>query len=97
MGPKPIVLDPFMLLRLDRVHPEYVDVPICRIEEKRFAYIVMITSLARENDYWFEQYHFGLRVVSAMREAYVPLGQIDKSSPTGRCAPWRSPHGRMPA
>jgi hypothetical protein len=25
MGRKPVVLDPFMLLRLDRVHPEYVD------------------------------------------------------------------------
>jgi hypothetical protein len=78
MGRDPVVLDPFMLLRLDRVDPAAVDELIQRIEDKRFAYLVMITSLDRRNDYWWEQFHFGLRIVDAMRHAYVEEGRIDR-------------------
>jgi hypothetical protein len=77
MGQKPVVLDPFMLLRLDRADPSAVDHLIGWIEQQRFAYIVMITSLASRNDYWFNQFHFGPRVVAAMRDAYVLQGKID--------------------
>src|SRR6266545_1303460 len=78
MGRDPVVLDPFMLLRLDRVDPAAVDELIQRIEDKRFAYLVMITSLDRRNDYWWDQFHFGLRIVDAMRDAYVEEGRIDR-------------------
>jgi hypothetical protein len=77
MGRDPVVLDPFMLLRLDRVDPAAVDELIKRIEDKRFAYLVMITSLDR-NDYWWDQFHFGPRIVDAMRRSYVEEGRIDR-------------------
>ena len=76
-GREPVVLDPFMLLRLDRVDPEAVDELIDRIEEKRFGYLVMITSLERRNDYWWNEFHFGPRVVDAMRRSYVLQGRVD--------------------
>ena len=78
MGRDPVVLDPFMLLRLDRVDPAAVDELIQRIEDKRYTYLVMITSLDRRNDYWWEQFHFGPRIVDAMRHAYVEEGRIDR-------------------
>ena len=77
LGRDPVVLDPFMLLRLDRVDPEAVDELIDRIEEKRFTYLVMITSLERRNDYWWNEFHFGPRVVDAMRRSYVLQGRVD--------------------
>jgi hypothetical protein len=77
MGQDPVVLDPFMLLRLDRLDPRAVDPLIRRIEEGRFAYLVMINSLSPRNDYWWEQFHFGPRVVAAMRRAYVLQERID--------------------
>jgi hypothetical protein len=73
----PVVLDPFMLLRLDRVNPTAVDDLITRIDDKRFDYLVMITSLDARNNYWWQQYHFGSRVVDAMRRSYVLQGRID--------------------
>jgi hypothetical protein len=90
---KPVVLDPFMLRRLDRVDPAAVDELIERIERQEFAYIATIeplnpgdgpatTAEVREatwaNDYWWDQFHFGLRIVGAMRQAYVLDGIVDR-------------------
>lgn len=77
LGSEPVVLDPFMLLRLDRVDPAAVDDLIERIEDRRFAYLVMITSLDRRNQYWWDEFHFGPRVVDAMRRSYVLQGRVD--------------------
>jgi hypothetical protein len=77
LGRDPVVLDPFMLLRLDRIDPAAVTDLVRRIEQKQFDYLVMITSLDPRNDLWWEQYHFGLRVVAAMRRAYVFEGRFD--------------------
>jgi hypothetical protein len=78
LGQDPVVLDPFMLLRLDRIDPGAVDHLIQRIDQKRFDYLVMITSLSPRNDYWWTQFHFGPRVVDAMRRSYVLDGRIDR-------------------
>jgi hypothetical protein len=84
LGSKPVVLDPFMLRRLDHVDPEAVDELIERIEDHEFAYISMIEPLTPADgdtfsrDYWWDQFHFGLRVVGAMRRAYVLEGVVDK-------------------
>jgi hypothetical protein len=75
-GRKPAVLDPFMLRRLDSADPEAVDDLIHRIEEKEFAYVVMVLRL-EGNDYWWENFHFGPRVIDALRNAYVREGQVD--------------------
>lgn len=92
LGRRPVVLDPFMLRRLDRVDPAAVDELIERIEDKEFAFIATIEPLdvndgvlsatdlgePRANDYWWDQFHFGLRVVGAMRRAYVLGGIVDE-------------------
>jgi hypothetical protein len=89
---KPVVLDPFMLRRLDLADPETVDDLIGRIERQEFSYIATIEPLNAEdgpvvatdtgeqwaNDYWWDQFHFGLRVVTAMRRMYVLEGIVDE-------------------
>ncbi|MDP9331610.1 MAG: hypothetical protein M3P11_13375 [Actinomycetota bacterium] len=83
LGRKPVVLDPFMLRRLDIVDPAAVDVLIGRIENHEFAYIVTVVPLTAldgdtvDNNYWWNNFHFGLRVVGAMRRAYVMQGVVD--------------------
>lgn len=82
LGRNPVVLDPFMLRRLDQVDPAAVDKLIDRIENREFDYLAMFTPIEEEgnpdaNDYVWEQFHFGLRVVGAMRRAYVSEGVVD--------------------
>jgi hypothetical protein len=82
LGRNPVVLDPFMLRRLDQVDPAAVDKLIDRIENKEFDYLAMFTPITEEgnpdaNDYVWEQFHFGLRVVGAMRGAYDLEGLVD--------------------
>ena len=71
LGRRPIVLDPFMLTRLDRIHPEWVDPLIARITERRFGLVVLIVSLDDPSvDYWWTDYHFGPRIAKALRQSY---------------------------
>ncbi len=76
-GLKPVVLDAFMLRYLDRVDPTTVDPLIERIERKEFDHVVLEESLDPVNDYYWEQFDFGLRVADAMRRAYVFQGLVD--------------------
>jgi hypothetical protein len=84
LGRKPVVLDPFMLRRLDHVDPAAVDELIERIEHHEFAFISTIEPLTADdgdvwaNNYWWDQFHFGLRVVGAMRRSYVLKGVVDQ-------------------
>ena len=76
LGQTPIVLDAFMLRRLDEVQPETVDVLVARIERGEFDYVALINPLDSD-DFWWRNYHFGLRVVGALREFYVLVGYVD--------------------
>jgi hypothetical protein len=76
---QPIVMDPFMLLRLDRQHPEWVDPLIRRISERRFAMVVLVVPLEnRTLDYWWNDFQFGPRVAAALRESYRPDGTVSR-------------------
>ena len=71
LGRRPIVLDPFMLTRLDRIHPEWVDPLIARISQRRFDLVVLVVSLDDPSvDYWWTDYHFGPRIAKALRQSY---------------------------
>jgi hypothetical protein len=71
LGQTPVVLDPFMLTRVDRRHPEWVDPLIARITGREFDRVVLIASLDdRSVDYWWTDYHFGRRVTAALRRSY---------------------------
>jgi hypothetical protein len=76
LGQTPIVLDAFMVRRLDEVQPQAVDVLVTRIERSEFDHVALVMPLDDE-DYWWEYYHFGLRVIGALRRHYVLAGQVD--------------------
>jgi hypothetical protein len=76
LGQTPIILDAFMLRRLDEVQPQAVDVLVARIEHGEFDRVALIMPLDDE-DFWWQYYHFGLRVVRALRHSYVLVGQVD--------------------
>ena len=68
---QPVVMDPFMLRRLEQLHPQWVDQLIARIEARRFDLVVLAVSLDdRTLDYWWTDFHFGGRVAEALRRAY---------------------------
>jgi hypothetical protein len=76
---RPVVMDPYMLLRLDRQHPEWVDPLIRRIDERRFALVVLVVPLEnRALDYWWNDFHFGPRVAAALRQSYRPDGTVGR-------------------
>jgi len=76
LGQDPIVLDAFMLRRLDEVQSPAVDVLVARIERGEFHRVALIMPLDSE-DFWWQYYHLGLRVVRALRHSYVLVGQVD--------------------
>jgi len=74
---RPIVMDPFMVMRLERLHPQWVDSLVTRIVERRFDLVVLIVPLEnRTFDYWWTDFHFGPRVAAALRSAYRPDGTV---------------------
>ena len=76
LGQTPVVLDPFMLRRLGEVQPETVNRLIARIERREFDHVATINSLD-DDEFWWRHYHFGMRVVRALRETYVFVGIAD--------------------
>ena len=70
LGRAPIILDPFMLRRLGQVQPRMLDVLVARIEGGEFAYVALINPLDGEESWW-RDYHFGLRLVTALRKSYA--------------------------
>jgi hypothetical protein len=76
---QPVVMDPFMLLRLDRQHPQSVDPLIRRINERRFALVVLVVPVEdRQFDYWWNDFQFGPRVADALRQSYRPDGAVGR-------------------
>jgi hypothetical protein len=73
MGRRPLIMDPFMVRRLDRTDPRLVDPLVGWIKARRFDLVVLIVPLENpEFDYWWSDYHFGPRVANALRAAYRP-------------------------
>ena len=65
----PVVLDPFMLLRLLRDHPDWRAALVRRIDARRFTKIVLTRKLD-PSDRWWREYHFGVPVVRAISRNY---------------------------
>jgi hypothetical protein len=76
LGQTPIVLDAFMLRRLDEVQPDAVDGLVARIERGEFDHVALVTPL-EEDDFWWRHYNFGLRIVGALRKSYVFVRMVD--------------------
>jgi hypothetical protein len=76
---QPVVMDPFMVMRLDQLHPEWVDPLVTRIAERRFSLVVLVVPLEdRRFDYWWSDFHFGPRVAAALRSAYRSDGTVGR-------------------
>ncbi len=73
----PVVLDPFMLLRILRDHEDWEADLVQRIEGRRFTKIVLTRRLDL-TDRWWRDYHFGPRVVSAVARNYRQSRQIGR-------------------
>jgi hypothetical protein len=72
LGRRPLVMDAFMLMRLDRAHPQSVDPLIGRIADREFDLVVLLVPLEdRTLDYWWTDYHFGPRMANALRASYT--------------------------
>ena len=75
-GTQPVVTDPFMLARLDRLEPGAIDDLVDRIEQREFDLVVLVVP-AEGNDDWWRDYHFGLRVIDAVRAQYEDAGTAE--------------------
>lgn len=77
LGQLPVVLDPFMLLRLGRERPEAVRDLIDRIEAQEFELVVLVNALEPLDQAWWSEQHFGPDVVEAIDRAYRFAGRLE--------------------
>ena len=76
---QPVVMDPFMVMRLERVRPQLVDPLIARISNRRFDLVVLVVQLDdRSLDFWWNDFHYGPRVAAALRNSYRADGTLGR-------------------
>lgn len=79
LGRQPVVMDPFMLARLGRAHPEQVDPLISWIDARRFDVVVLVVSLEdRSVEFWWNDFEYGPRVAAALRKSYRLDGLVGR-------------------
>lgn len=69
LGRLPVVLDPFMLLRLDEEHPEWGAALVRRLDRHEFDTIVM-NGRPTPTESWWRTHHFGPRIAAAIFRNY---------------------------
>ena len=67
-GQVPVVMDPFMLLRIGKSHPDMVQALIERIEAREFDFVILTAPIERTE--WWEKFHFGSDVIQAIDRSY---------------------------
>lgn len=77
LGQTPVVLDPFMLLRLGQDRPEAVQDLIERIRSQDFELVVLLQPVQPVDRSWWTEQHFGPDVIRAIVDAYRPAGRVD--------------------
>jgi hypothetical protein len=77
LGQAPVVLDPFILLRLGRDRPEAVQELIARIRSEEFELVVLVEPLEPLDRPWWNELHFGSDVVDAIDRAYRFAGRVE--------------------
>ena len=68
LGQDPVVLDPFMYLRLAERHPAAARTLVERIRRQEFELVVLLEPLSQRD--WWSRYHFGTDVADAIADAY---------------------------
>jgi hypothetical protein len=69
LGLRPIVLDPFVLLRLVRKHPDWGADLVRRLDDHQFDEIVLLQHLDPESN-WYTNVHFGREISTAINRNY---------------------------
>ena len=77
LGQRPVVLDPFMLLRIGRRDPAAVQRLVDRIRAQEFALVALVVPLDPVDQRWWSEIHFGRDVAEALAAAYEPSGSAD--------------------
>jgi hypothetical protein len=75
LGQRPVVLDPFMLRRLEERDPVAVQRLIERIRAREFELVVLVVPLRPPDQEWWKDMHFGSRVTRALANAYADSGR----------------------
>ena len=71
LGRRPVILDPVMLLRFQRNHPDWTASLVARIEAGEFDRIVLLRDLDDPGaEEWYREWHLGTAVEAAIRDAY---------------------------
>ena len=76
LGQRPVVLDPFMLLRLGRSDPAAVGRLVERIRAREFALVILVVPLQPTDQEWWRDMHFGTPVVQALAASYTFGGRV---------------------
>jgi hypothetical protein len=75
LGQRPVVLDPFMLRRLEDRDPAAVQRLVERIRAREFELVVLVVPLQPPDQAWWRDMHFGTRVTRALADAYTENGR----------------------
>jgi hypothetical protein len=75
LGQRPVVLDPFMLRRLENRDPAAVERLAERIRAREFELVVLVVPLQPPDQEWWRDMHFGTRVTHALAGAYTESGR----------------------
>jgi hypothetical protein len=76
LGQTPVVLDPFMLLRIGRDDPAVRKELVNRITVRDFELIVLVKRLEPFDQEWWRDYHFGTDVTRAIAHSYRFRGRL---------------------
>ncbi|MCC7146930.1 MAG: hypothetical protein IT443_10840 [Phycisphaeraceae bacterium] len=77
LGRHPVVMDAFMLLRLERIHPSWGDSLIERLDQREFTFVILHDRLDNPaNRHWFTFVQFGPRVTAAIERNYQYQGVL---------------------
>ena len=74
LGRRPVILDPFMLARLETERPKVVESLARRIKRREFDVIVLMHTLASR--WWYTEIHLGPTVSMAICRAYRRAGTV---------------------
>jgi hypothetical protein len=85
MGRRPVVLDAFMLPRLESRHPRWIRELSSRIRAHEFDEIVLLQPIT--NVVWFAHTDFGSNVSGAIRDNYELKAHV-QSSASGAADYW---------
>jgi hypothetical protein len=69
-GRRPVIEDPFMLLRVGRAHPRWVAPLVQSIRDQRFDEVVLMQRIDTAPRWYFSQWEMGTPVIRAVRDAY---------------------------